>query len=659
MKINKGLQGSTGEYTGSQNNEKPMKTYSQKYKSDKKMKKIANISLLLLVLSAGFQSCNDDFVNTKPLSEVPNELVWSDAGLSEAFVVEIYNGFGVGGFYEQEMASMTDEALFTHPNRGINTITEARSNPADQGYIMDTYEYGRMYVRIRATNIAIANLKEAKFDQVKANKLLGEAYFLRGYYYQQLLRFYGAVPIDNKIYTLTDKDYMVPRNSYAECVDAIVNDLDSASLLLKDSKAAKGRASETAALALKSRVLLYAASDLHDANKAGAKSPLLKAYAKPEYIMYTSGSQTERWTKAKEAAKAVLNRAEFAYKLDLTAAVSAEEGTANYMALSLGGGSKMTDAGAARDMILGRYFVDEKDKRGGWVGRDNGPNGYHNWAGNTPIQLLVDDYETNDGQKFDWSNAAMASAPYQNRDPRLKATILYDGADWKPRTADVTKRDPSNQIQTGQYEIINAGGQKNTHFGLDTRKSAVEDWNGSRTGYYMRKFVDPDPAQEDQNTRQRIPWPMLRYTEAVLNYVEACIELGEEAEAKTWLNKIRFRVGMPAITETGMALKNRYRNERRIELAYEEHRFFDARRWMIAAETIGRKANIINITGTLKDGKKVTIYKYDPTNYSYKYVVSNIDPGIENRNWDDKMYFTSLHRDEINRNTKLIQNPGY
>ncbi|MNY17501.1 SusD family protein [compost metagenome] len=94
-------------------------------------------------------------------------------------------------------------------------------------------------------------------------------------------------------------------------------------------------------------------------------------------------------------------------------------------------------------------------------------------------------------------------------------------------------------------------------------------------------------------------------------------------------------------------------------MAYEEHRFFDARRWMIAAETIGRKANIINITGTLKDNKTVTLYKYDPSNYNYKYFVSNIDPGIENRNWDDKMYFTSLHRDEINRNTQLIQNPGY
>ena len=94
-------------------------------------------------------------------------------------------------------------------------------------------------------------------------------------------------------------------------------------------------------------------------------------------------------------------------------------------------------------------------------------------------------------------------------------------------------------------------------------------------------------------------------------------------------------------------------------MRYEEHRFFDARRWMIAAETLGRKANIINITGTLKDNKKVTLYKYDPNSYSYKYVVSNIDPGIENRAWNDKMYFTSLHRDEINRNTKLIQNPGY
>lgn len=263
------------------------------------MKKIVNISVLLLVLSSALQSCNDDFVNTKPLNEIPDETTWSDAALSEAFVTEIYNGFGVGGFYEQEMASMTDEALFTHPNRGINTVTESRSNPADQGYIMDTYEYGRMYSRIRAANIAIKNLVEPKFDKGKANKLLGEAYFFRAYYHQQLLRFYGGVPFVKNVSRLTDNDFMVSRNTYEECVNAIVSDLDSASLLLKTATFIKGRVSETAALALKSRVLLYAASDLHDASKAKAKSTLLAGYTNPEYLMYTSGNQAERWTKAK------------------------------------------------------------------------------------------------------------------------------------------------------------------------------------------------------------------------------------------------------------------------------------------------------------------------------------------------------------------------
>lgn len=302
-----------------------------------------------------------------------------------------------------------------------------------------------------------------------------------------------------------------------------------------------------------------------------------------------------------------------------------------------------------------------KDEAGAYVGRNNGPNGYHNWAGNSPTQLLVDDYETLSGEKFDWNNPAHAANIYTNRDPRLGASILYDGATWKPRTDDVKNRDPLNQIQTGQYEVTNSGGVKSIQYGLDTRNSPVEDWNGSYTGYYMRKFVDANPAIVDQNTRQSVPWPVLRYTEAVLNYAEACIELGEDAEARTWLNKIRFRSGMPAIadSESGQKLKDRYRNERRVELAYEEHRFFDTRRWMNAKETIGRQVTLINIFGTLKAGKLVSLYQYNTDNYTYSYKVNTIAPGIENRNWLDKMYFISIHRDEINRNTKLIQNPGY
>jgi hypothetical protein len=263
-----------------------------------------------------------------------------------------------------------------------------------------------------------------------------------------------------------------------------------------------------------------------------------------------------------------------------------------------------------------------------------------------------------DGSKFSWSNPDNSAKPFENRDPRFYATLLYDGAGWKPRTADVASKDPVNQIQTGQYEVI-SGGAKVPYFGLDTRKSTVEDWNGSYTGYYFRKFTDPNPAIIDQNTWQQIPWPFFRYTEAVLNYVEACIELGEEEEAKAWLNKVRFRSGMPAVTESGTALRDRYRNERRVEMAFEEQRYHDARRWMIAPTTLGNKVKIINVFGSLKDGKSVSLYKYDPSNYNYSYKVVEMDPGKENRSWADKMYFLPIDRNEMNRNKNLVQNPGY
>jgi hypothetical protein len=332
----------------------------------------------------------------------------------------------------------------------------------------------------------------------------------------------------------------------------------------------------------------------------------------------------------------------------------------------MGGGSSApgVDASAGSEIIFGRYNTPDQDDWGGpYMGLFNGPNGYHNWAGNTPIGLLVDDYEMMDGTPFNWSDPVEKAAPYKNRDPRFYASILYDGADWKPRSLISGNVDPANQIQTGQYDLM----QKNssgvyglvTFRGLDTRSSSIEDWNGSRTDYYMRKFVDPNPSIVDNNTRQYVPWPFFRYTEAVMNYIEACIELGDDAEARIWLNKIRFRAGMPAVTESGTALRDRYRNDRRIEMAYEEQRYHDARRWMIAATTLGRKITFVNVVGKFKPGKELKdTYVHDETIYDYSYTPI-IDQAHENRTWLDKMYFRPITRDEINKNPKLVQNPGY
>ena len=144
-----------------------------------------------------------------------------------------------------------------------------------------------------------------------------------------------------------------------------------------------------------------------------------------------------------------------------------------------------------------------------------------------------------------------------------------------------------------------------------------------------------------------------------LNYVEASINLGQEDEARNWMNKTRFRVGMPAVTETGTDLLDKYINERRIELAFEEHRYHDARRWLIAPSTLGRGVQKINITATLKAGKSPIVpYRHDKTTYDYTYEVQN-ETSIENRTWKDKMYYRPISRDEMNKNSLLVQNPGY
>lgn len=630
------------------------------------MKRIVTNISAIIMLGIMLASCKKDFLNTRPLGEVSSQDVWKDGALSTAFVTQIYNGLGNGGFgdpgAEQMLASLSDEAVFTHTGRSINTVNEGSLSPSNTGWISVTYEWGSMYSRIRGCNVALENLETATFeDSSLKDRLKGEVHFLRAYFYHQLVRYYGGVPLVTKSYGLNE-DYAVNRNTFEECVNFIVKECDDAQQLLNGKNIDKGRASPLATMALKSRVLLYAASDLHDIPTAKSKSALISGFANPELLGYVSGDRTARWTAAKDAAKAVMDAAGGGYKLSLAAPVSAEEGKMNYISIAMGGGSSApgVDKSAASELIFARYFIPDKDEPGSHQGLYNGPNGYHNWAGNTPVGLLVDDYEMMDGTKFDWNSPDKKSAPYANRDPRFYASILYDGADWKPRNLISGNVDPANQIQTGQYDLIQ-GTALVTFKGLDTRSSTIEDWNGTRTDYYMRKFIDPNPAIVDNNTRQYVPWPFFRYTEAVFNYAEACIELGLEEEARTWLNKIRFRAGMPAITESGDALRQRYRNERRIEMAYEEQRYHDARRWMIAPQTLGRSVTFINIVGKFKPGLELKdVYRHDETIYDYIYTPI-IDKSHENRTWDDKMYFRPIGRDEINKNAKLkdLNNPGY
>ena len=585
-----------------------------------------HISTAAALMLLGLTGCNGilDVSPKDQLSDV--DAVFADPGLAEGFLNDIYGGLG-HGLYEIMLGYLTDETHFIH-GYGTDKIVQSLITASDRGAIDDGrfshFNWGSNYYRIRQANIFLSHIDATTFDADWKQRMKGEAYFLRAYFYHNLMRMYGGVPLITKVYDLNE-DYKVARNSFKETVDFIVANADSAAQLLPLSYSGDnlGRATKGAALALKARVLLYAASDLYNVNPSG----------KAENGYTTPQDRTALWRAAKNAAKAVMDLG--IYRLFRPSPASAQEATQNYGDLFL--------QKASEEVILSRFFLTSRDD-GYNPGLHNGPNGYHNWAGNTPIQSLIDDYRMADGSKFDWTNPAQAAAPYANRDPRFYASILYDGARWRERPADVKDRDPYGMVQTFRALTLP---DNSVVAGLDTRDSPIEDWNGSYSGYYIRKFIDPSVAHST-TVKENVPWIFFRYAEILLNYAEASIELGEVGDALTGLNQIRRRAGMPDLA-AGPGLRDEYRNERRIEMAFEEQRFFDVRRWMIAPQALSTNAGGINI---FLEGASRT----DRTTWkNYRYETRK----IQDRAWNNKMYFMPIHRDELNRNSLLTQNPGY
>ncbi len=596
------------------------------------MKKISYyILLILFVIFAG--SCNNDFLDTEPSTEFSELAVWNDPALVETFINQIYFRLDEPLTDGRMKANLVDEG---HYRGNSNSRNFNRSNITTDnipGWGINRYRsWSDLYKSIRYCNIFFENIESVPFSNTVVDgktikeRMIGEVHFLRAMLYQFLVSDYGGVPIISNVYSLED-EFSVPRNTYEECIDFIVEECDKAAGLLPEINTGdnNGRATKGAALALKSRVLLYAASNLHNTYE-------FSGYSNPELIGYTSGNQSDRWKKAKDAAKAVIDLQLYSlYKAEPAPGDSVADNIANIFV------SRETE-----EDIFVKYFTTNMGQR---FGLYTSPNGYHGWGTNAPIGNLVDDFEMADGTKFDWNNPEQAKAPYKNREPRFYATILFNGAKWRQRPDDVAGVEPENKVQTGVWQVWDAGSNQITEvYGVDTRKSPYEDWNGSYTGYYCRKYLDPN--NDAQYVRQSMTWRFLRYAEILLNYAEACIELGEDGEARTYINIVRKRAGLPGLTESGDALRQRYRNERRIEFAFEDQRFYDVRRWVIGPQAY-TGALAANIVYKLNDDKTTATI---PTITHELY---------ESYAWDDKAYFLPILRDELNKNELLIQNPGY
>ena len=610
-----------------------------------------NLSIVIF-LAAGFSSCTKtDSLDLTPLSQYSDVTVWKDPALIEPFINTVYaNNLG-SPFNYMRLACYTDEALNGLYGNAFNVnrslITPDSYLEWENGFGSDHtqhFTWDRLYQNVRRENLFFEKIGEAKSDDPTwIPRLTGEAYFNRALSYHFLLSLYGGVPIVTHSFTLNEDAKSIARNSYAEGINYIVSQLDSAAALLPETYPGTqvGRATKGAALALKARVLLYAASDLHNP----AKNSLVSGgYSNPELLGYTDGDAEGRWTAAKNAAKAVIDMNLYSlYKGSPAPGDSVAQNFTDYF----------ISTGTEEDILLQYLSL---------IGYDDypalrvAPNGYNGHGSTTPIGELVDDYQMADGTPFSWNDPAMAAKPYEGREPRFYASILYEGAQWRPRPADVVAIDPFGLISVGL--VVNGSGQIMVG-GLDNREGPINTSNGGYTGYYLRKAVDISFDPTFGNPLQNVPFRHIRYAEILLNYAEACAELGEDGEARTSVNMIRKRAGLPDLegSLSGDALRQAIRHERRVELAFEDHRYFDVRRWLIGNETFTRTMHRADVKYVV--GSPVTSYRKPDGSPWVQPNITNAENGVDVRVFNKEDYFFPIKRSEINKDPALVQNPGY
>lgn len=491
------------------------------------MKRILIFTLTLVLMYA----C--DFIEPRPLVDQTTDEIWTHATYGEGVLTQGYAQLQPG--YPLWMEYLTDNAVPQNVNENILALGgwTLEDNPIGS--------WNRCYNTIKYINIFLENeanlpyrIEDEERDLITRGYRRGEAYFLRGWYQWELLRDYGGVSdgqyLGYPIVTTAlkaDDELDLPRNTYEECVEQIVNDLDSAILLLPSHYEGenlytgyqnRGRASGIAARALKARVYLYAAS--------------------PAY----GDSSNEKWVRAAESAAEAIE--------------------------SSGGVVDLTPYGNYNDPENNDYFWIQPTHRGNYTEYENYPPSLFGSGKTNPSQNLVDVFPALDGYPINESNVYNPMQPYENRDPRFNNFIFYNG-----------------DFYNGKYISTYEGG--------DDAPGGLKQ-EGTRTGYFMKKLSSRRVSLDPNNVTNDIKFYIfLHKTELYLNFAEAANEAFGPTDntlgfsAMDVLKKIRER-GNPNLVNSDNYLteqsasvesfRDLIYNERRIELAFEGHRFWDLRR---------------------------------------------------------------------------------
>jgi hypothetical protein len=575
------------------------------------MKKIFIIPILF---AFAFSSCITDgnFLEYDETTVYERDAIRENFERTTQYVTDIYSYLPTD-FYSVGYAmrsSACDEGEYVWPTNDIHIMTNGRWSPrrtVDDGW-------STFYKGIRSCNLYLeefnnSTFDENKYDQEYENMMARyhnfeyEVRFLRAYFHFELLRRYGDIPLEKKTISTEEANTLL-RTPFDEVVQFIVDECDTVKAHITPSYAGTifkeeiSRVPKAAAYALKTRALLYAASPLHN-----------------------PGNNRERWLEAANAAADILK--------------AMDAGEAGFKSFTRLPAYPTVLAPTNFSLPTTEVIFVTRTGKSGTLEASNFPVGYEGgMSGNCPTHNLVEKYGIT--QQVLTDNPA---TPWTNRDPRLALVVALNNN--KPFT---------NYDRLQIYE----GGA-----------NGLPKTGATNTGYYLKKFLFDDVnLKAGQNVTFTHAFPLFRYAEVYLNYAEALnelygpdvapIEIDYTMTAREAANKVRYRTGFVTIVVPQYTVgqfnqetfRLELRDERWRELAFEDHRFWDVRRWKIGAET-------------QRDIKRLRIQRVlNPETNRYSFVYT-VETDANARVWDDKMYLYPIPQDERDKNKNLTQNPGW
>lgn len=518
----------------------------------KKRTVIAGVALC----GIGISACNTDLLNTSPDNKYVESNFWGSEAAANAALTGCYNILHWDGVFSNDAGplweeTMTPNALNYTNTQGFNSVAQGTQD-ASTGGIIGT-RWARPYGGIGRCNTFLARVDEVEMDPDKKEQMKSEAKFLRALFYFILESYYGDVPLILDPPELSQGNQ--PRTSRDEVVSQLLKDLEEAAAVLPESygNSDLGRATRGAAMALKAKVLLHEASPLFNNGQTDPAKWQAAADAAKTVIdlgIYDLFPQYEEfWLPENENNEEVIFDVQYIYP----------------------------DGGNSFDLIGQQYNT------------------------NAPLQGLVDAYLMEDGLPASESPLYDPANPYEHRDPRFYATVVYPGAIFR-----------GELVTEDRFAI---------------------------TGYGMRKYtiyneeIPPEDKKDLKGGQSETNYIVLRYADILLMYAEAMNEAnGPSGEVYDALNKIRARADMPAIG-TGYSqveLREIIRHERRIELAGEGYYYNDIRRWMTAEEALSGP-----IYGY--GGKEIQVRTFNPA----------------------RDYWWPIPQGELDLNPELKQNDGF